>query len=127
MLPVTGARIRIELPRPIVSVRVRTATANTVADGMTCRVPDPDALAMIMVGADRIVRVSDAEIVAAMRALWTDTHNLAEGAGAAAFAALMQEREHMQGKRVAVILCGGNVDLPLALRVLAPEGIPEKA
>lgn len=102
---------------------VTTAAAKTLADGMACRVPDPDALAVIAAGADRVVRVSDAEIAAAMRALWTDTHNLAEGAGAAAFAALMRERERMRAKRVGVILCGGNVDLALALRVLAEGNV----
>lgn len=98
---------------------VTTATAATFADGMACRVPDPDALAVIAAGAERLVRVTDAEVAAAMRALWTDTHNLAEGAGAAALAALLQERERMRGKRVGVVLCGGNIDLPVALRVLA--------
>jgi len=98
---------------------VTTETADTFADGMACRVPDPGAFAAMQAGADRIVRVTDAEVAAAMHALWTDTHNLAEGAGAAALAALLQEREAMQGKRVAVILCGGNIDLAVAQRVLA--------
>ncbi len=98
---------------------VTTDTADTFADGMACRVPDPGAFAAIQAGADRVVQVTDAEVAAAMRALWTDTHNLAEGAGAAALAALMQEREAMRGRRVAVILCGGNVDLAVAQRVLA--------
>jgi len=97
---------------------VTTATANTFADGMACRQPDADAFKIIRAGADRIVRVTDAEVASAMRAYWTDTHNLAEGAGAAPLAALMQEREHMQGKRVGLILCGGNIDLALARRVL---------
>ena len=101
---------------------VTTVTAITLADGMACRVPDPDALAVIAAGADRVVRVTDAEIAAAMRALWTDTHNLAEGAGAASLAALLHERERMRGKRVGVILCGANVDLALALRVLVGGG-----
>jgi threonine dehydratase len=80
---------------------------------MATRIPDPAALAIILKGAARIVTVSDAEVAAAIRAYWTDTHNLAEGAGAAPLAALMQERERMQGQRVAVILCGGNIDLDL--------------
>jgi len=98
---------------------VTTETADTFADGMACRVPDPGAFAAIQAGADRIVRVTDAEVAAAMHALWTDTHNLAEGAGAAALAALLQERGAMRGKRVAVVLCGGNIDLAVAQRVLA--------
>jgi len=92
---------------------IETAHAVTLADGMATRIPDPAALAMILKGAARIVTVSDDEVRDAIRAYWTDTHNLAEGAGAAPFAALMQERESMAGKRVATILCGGNIDLAL--------------
>ncbi|WP_203072023.1 threonine dehydratase [Falsiroseomonas ponticola] len=92
---------------------VTTEAAVTKADGMATRVPDPAALAMIIKGAARIVTVTDEEVAAAIRAYWQDTHNLAEGAGAAPLAALMQERERMRGKRVATILCGGNIDLDL--------------
>lgn len=92
---------------------VTTEAAVTKADGMATRVPDPAALAMIIRGAARIVTVTDDEVAAAIRAYWQDTHNLAEGAGAAPLAALMQERERMRGKRVATILCGGNIDLDL--------------
>lgn len=92
---------------------VETPTAVTRADGMATRIPDPAALAMIIRGAARIVTVTDDEVRDAIRAYWTDTHNLAEGAGAAPFAALMQERAAMKGKRVATILCGGNIDLAL--------------
>jgi len=98
---------------------VTTATADTFADGMACREPDPDAFAMIRAGVERIVRVTDTQVADAMRAFWTDTHNLAEGAGAAALAALLSERDAMRGRRVGVILCGGNIDLPVAMRVLA--------
>lgn len=89
---------------------IATDTANTIADGMACRVPDAEALEIVQRGAARIVTVSDDEIRAAMRYLFTDTHNVAEGAGAAALAALLQEREAMRGRRVALILSGGNVD-----------------
>jgi threonine dehydratase len=92
---------------------VETPQAITRADGMATRIPDPAALEMILKGASRIVTVTDDEVRDAIRAYWTDTHNLAEGAGAAPFAALMQERAAMQGKRVATILCGGNIDLQL--------------
>ena len=92
---------------------IETEAANTLADGMATRIPDPKALEMILQGAARIVTVTDDEVRDALRAFWTDTHNLAEGAGAAGFAALMQERDRMRGKRVAVILSGGNIDLPL--------------
>lgn len=98
---------------------ITTETADTFADGMACRVPDPAAFAAIRAGADRIVRVTDAEVAEAVRAYWTCTHNLAEGAGAAPLAALLQERERMRGKRVGLILCGGNIDVALARRVLA--------
>lgn len=90
-----------------------TDSANTFADGLAVRRPIPEAFAIYGAAATRIVAVSDAEIAGAMRAYYTDTHNLAEGAGAAALAALMQERETMRGKRVAVILSGGNIDQPV--------------
>jgi threonine dehydratase len=89
---------------------VSTETSNTIADGIAARVPHPDALAIILEGADRIVTVSEEEIMDAMRWYFSDTHNVAEGAGAAALAALMQEREAMKGKRVGLVLSGGNID-----------------
>ncbi len=98
---------------------VSTNTSDTIADGMACRTPDPDALAVILNGAERIVRVSDEDIIAAMAAYFTDTQNVAEGAGAAPLAGLMRERDQMQGKKVGLILCGGNADAPLFQRVLA--------
>ena len=100
---------------------VVTNTAATFADGMACRVPDPLALDVLKRGAARIVQVSEDEIADAMRAYYEDTHNLAEGAGAAAFAALMQERGKMAGKRVGVVLSGGNVDREVFAKVLAGE------
>lgn len=100
---------------------VVTNTAATFADGMACRVPDPQALDVLKRGAARIVQVSEDEIADAMRAYYEDTHNLAEGAGAAAFAALMQERGKMAGKRVGVVLSGGNVDREVFAKVLAGE------
>jgi threonine dehydratase len=95
---------------------VTTETANTLADGMATRIPDPDALAIIRKGASHIVQVTDQEVAAAIRAYWTDTHNLAEGAGAAPLAAAMQEKEALQGGRVGLILSGGNIDLELFRR-----------
>jgi threonine dehydratase len=92
---------------------VTVPSANTRADGMATRIPDPAALEIIRKGAARIVTVTDDEVAAAIRACWQDTHNLAEGAGAAPLAALLQERERMRGRRVATILCGGNIDLAL--------------
>jgi threonine dehydratase len=87
--------------------------ADTKADGVAVRQPDPDALAIILRGAERIVTVTDDQIAAAIRAYWTDTHNLVEGAGAAPLAALVQEAETVRGKRVALIASGGNIDLSL--------------
>jgi len=96
-----------------------TNSAETFADGVAVRGPDAEALAVILKGAERIVQVSDGEIAGAMRAYYEDTHQLVEGAGAAALAALLQERERMAGKRVAVVLSGGNIDRELYLRLLA--------
>jgi threonine dehydratase len=96
-----------------------TNSADTLADGMACRVPDEGALAVIFAHAERVVTVSEGEIKAAMRHYFTDTHNLAEGAGAAPLAALLKERQAMAGKRVALILSGGNVDRALYAPILA--------
>lgn len=95
-----------------------TASANTFADGLAVRRPIPEAFAIYAAGAARIVAVSDEEIAEAMRVYYTDTHNLAEGAGASALAALMQEREAMKGRKVGVILSGGNVDRSVYARVI---------
>ncbi len=92
---------------------VTTNSAETHADGMATRVPDAGALAIIRGGASRIVTVGDDAIADAIRAYWQDTHNLAEGAGAAPLAALLQEREAMRGRRVGLVLSGGNIDLDL--------------
>jgi threonine dehydratase len=90
--------------------------SDTLADGMAVRQPDPEAFEIIRRGVSRIVSVTDAEIGAAIRAYWTDTHNLVEGAGAAPLAALVQERNRMAGKRVGLVVSGGNIDLELFRR-----------
>jgi threonine dehydratase len=100
---------------------VETGTARTFADGMACRVPVPEAVEAINAGAARVLRVSDDEIADAIRALWRDTHNPSEGAGAAPFAALMQERGRMAGRRAAAILCGANIDTGWFALVLAGQ------
>ena len=97
----------------------QTGPAQTIADGMAVRVPDEDALALILAGVERVVAASDAELRAAMRAYYTDTHNVAEGAGAGALAALSQERSRMRGNRVALVLSGGNIDRELFAEVLS--------
>ena len=98
---------------------VATDSADTIADGVAVRHPDPDALAIIRRGAERVVTVSEAAIRAAMRHYFSDTHNVAEGAGALALAALLQERDRMHGRKVGLILSGGNVDRNLYAQVLA--------
>ena len=100
---------------------VTTATSNTLADGMATRIPDPEAVAIICKGASRMVQVTDDEVAAAMRAYWTDTHNLAEGAGAAPLAAALQEKTKIGGKRVGLVLSGGNIDFDRFRRWVLPE------
>ena len=100
---------------------VNTNSSNTLADGMATRSPDADALAIILKGAARIVQVTDDEIAGAIRALWTDTHNLAEGAGAAALAAALQEKRRIGGRRVGLILSGGNIDFELFRKWVSPD------
>jgi threonine dehydratase len=97
---------------------VSTNSADTIADGMACRVPVADAVAAIRKGADRIVAVSEAEIRDAMRIYFEDTHNIAEGAGAAPLAALLQDGAAKAGRKVGLVLSGGNVDTPLFRSVL---------
>jgi threonine dehydratase len=98
---------------------VSTNTASTFADGMAVRVVNPEAFDHIRRGADRIVTVSDDEIAEATRSYFRCCHTIAEGAGAAPLAALMQEREAMRGKRVGVILSGGNIDMAKFAAVIA--------
>lgn len=98
---------------------VATNSALTFADGMAVRVPDAMALEVIRKGAERIIEVTDDEIAEAIRITYSATHNCAEGAGAAALAALIKERIHIQGRRVAVILTGQNIDREWMQTVLA--------
>ena len=96
----------------------RPATTR-LADGMACRTPHEGALDIILRQVDRVVQVDDDEVAAAMRTLYECTHNVCEGAGAAAFAAAMQERDHLAGRKVAVVATGGNVDRDVFAAVLA--------
>lgn len=103
---------------------VPTNEARTFADGVACRVPDPKALAIIRDGVERIVRVTDDQVAEAIRVLYADTHNVAEGAGAAALAALLSDLSakgprRFNGKPVAVIQTGGNIDSDVLATVLA--------
>ena len=101
-----------------------TEHARTFADGVAVRVVVPEAFAIYSGGADRILAVSEREIAEAIQVYYEMTHNLAEGAGAATLAALLREREQMQGKEVAVILTGANIDRALFQQILAGE-VPE--
>ncbi len=105
---------------------VSTNSADTFADGMACRTPVPEAVERINAGAARIVTVREEEIAAAIRHYYTDTHNLAEGAGAAQLAALLKERDRMAGKKVGLVLSGGNIDMSEYREVLA-GGVPGTA
>jgi threonine dehydratase len=98
---------------------VSTDAADTMADGIACRVPQAAALAIINHYAERVVRVTEAQIVAAMRHYFTDTHNIAEGAGAAPLAALLSERELMRDRKIGLVLSGGNIDREIYARILA--------
>lgn len=97
---------------------VPTDTADTVADGVACRTPNPEALESIMNGCARIVRVTELEIMAAIGHYFTDTHNLAEGAAAVPLAAALKEKDALAGKKVGLILSGGNVDADLLVTSL---------
>ena len=90
-----------------------------IADGLACRLPVEEALEVILRHVDRFVEVSEDEIRSAMRAVYEDTHNVAEGAGAAAIAAVLKERSRVAGKHVGAVLTGGNVDRELFLEALA--------
>jgi threonine dehydratase len=90
---------------------IEAAAQTRIADGMACRRPNEKALAAMLDNVARIVLVSDEEIMEAMRALYEDTHNLAEGAGAAGMAAALKEKKQIKDKRVGIVLSGGNVDM----------------
>jgi threonine dehydratase len=98
---------------------VEAAAQTVLADGLACRKGNDEPLQVMLQNVDHIVRVTDAEVSAAMRAFFTDTHNVVEGAGAATLAAAVKEAPALKGKRVAVIATGGNVDHDVFARVLA--------
>ena len=98
---------------------VEAPVTTQLADGMACRLPDADALDVIRREVDDVVAVTDGEVAAAMRALFADTHNVAEGAGAAALAAALQQRSRWAGRRIGLPISGGNVDSDVFARVLA--------
>jgi threonine dehydratase len=93
---------------------VTHAVSTRIADGMACSTPSADALKLIRAGVERIVRVTDEEAEAAMRAYFSDTHNVAEGA-----AGVLRDRDAVAGRRIGVVFTGGNVDADVFARVLA--------
>lgn len=105
--------LSLEAGRPI-----PTNAARTFADGLACRDPQAEAFEIIKQGAVRIVRVSEEEIAEAVRIYYSATHNLAEGAGAAPLAALLKEKDQHRGKRVGLVLSGGNIDMPVFAQIL---------
>jgi threonine dehydratase len=100
---------------------IEAPSCTAIADGLACRKPNAQAMEAIWENVARIVEVTDAEIAQAMQALYADTHNLAEGAGAAALAGAIQEKETLAGKRVGIILTGSNVDSDVYQRILVNE------
>jgi threonine dehydratase len=100
---------------------VKTNSAATFADGVATRDPPAEALEIVCKGASRVVRVGENEIADAIRLYYTATHNLAEGAGAAPLAALLQERNRYAGKRVGLVLTGGNIDMSVLAKILQGE------
>lgn len=100
---------------------VESPVNTRLADGIACSTTDPEALELILAGVDRIIEVTDAEIADAMRTIFECTHNVSEGAGAAGFAAAMQEKERLGGLKVGAVLSGGNVDRDLFAAVLSSK------
>jgi len=100
---------------------VEAPVTTLLADGLACRLPDQAALDAILANVDEVVQVTDAEIANAMRLLFATTHNVAEGAGAATCAAALQRAATIAGKRIGLIVTGGNVDTELFKRVLAQD------
>jgi threonine dehydratase len=98
--------------------KVESPVTTVIADGMACRVPDDEPLAVMLANVDHVVRVSDDQIRRAMKIYFTDTHNVVEGAGAAALAAALIEKDALHGKRVGLVASGGNVDPETFAQVL---------
>ena len=99
--------------------RVVAAPSNSIADGLSCRLPNATAMEIIWQNVARIIEVTEGEIAGAMRALYQDTHNVAEGAGAAALGGALKEKDTLRGKRIGMVLTGGNVDSELYASILA--------
>jgi threonine dehydratase len=98
---------------------VEQPSTTRVAEGVACKTPNAEALEHVMRHAHEIVTVNDEEAITAMREIIQSTHNIAEGAGALAYAALKKQRDQWQGKRVACVLTGGNASIAMIARALA--------
>jgi threonine dehydratase len=98
--------------------KVSAAVTTLLGDGMACRVPDDDSLAVVLENVERVVTVSEEEMGRAMKMYFTDTHNVAEGAGAAGLAAALKEKHILNGERVGLVITGGNVDHDVFARIL---------
>ena len=98
---------------------ISTETANTFADGMACRQPTSESLDIILEGAARVIRVSEDEIASAIRYIYTDTHNLAEGAGAASLAALLKDSDAVGYRKAGIVLSGGNIDMTVFAQIIS--------
>jgi threonine dehydratase len=100
---------------------IEVAAATRLSDGMACRTPEPEALEVIWRGVDRVVEVTDDEVAGAIRTIFECTHNAAEGAGAAAIAAIVQEKGRLSGCKVGAVLSGGNIDRQVLGGILGAE------
>lgn len=109
------------MQRKVVEAPAQTA----IADGLACRTPNPMAMEIIWQNVSRVIEVCDAEMEAAMRVLYHDTHNVAEGAAAAALAGAIKEDDVNRGRRIGIVLTGGNVDANVFARVLADEAVQQ--
>jgi threonine dehydratase len=98
--------------------KVAAPVTTLLGDGMACRVPDDTSLAVVLENVDRVLQVSEEEIAQAMKIYFTDTHNVVEGAGTAGLAAALKEKQALRGKRVGLVVTGGNVDHDVFARVL---------
>lgn len=99
--------------------KIAAPVTTLLGDGMACRVPDEESLEVVLRNVDHILQVSEEELRQAMKMYFIDTHNVAEGAGAAGLAAALKEKEALKGKRVGLVISGGNVDHDVSAKVLS--------
>jgi threonine dehydratase len=98
--------------------KIDAPVTTQIADGMACRIPDDEPLEIMLNNVDHMVRVSDEEVRHAMKIYFTDTHNVVEGAGAAALAAALKEKSTLKGECVGLVASGGNVDHEIFAKIL---------